>query len=1040
MFKKGDLYKDFEVFDVFDVADFHSTAVHIVHKKTGMEIVHFVNDDNENLFSFSFRTPNFESNGAAHILEHSVLCGSERFPLKDPFVVLSNQSVKTYLNAMTYPDRTVFPASSIVKADYFNLMNVYGDAVFFPNLKPEIFLQEAHRLEVDEDGKASIQGVVYNEMKGDYSSFESSVSSACNGSLLKGSVYEKDSGGDPLCIPSITHEKLKEFHKKWYRPDNCLVFLYGNIPTNEQLDFIQDKFLNRLEQKFSEYDYSQLSNEQFIQKKRNIVDEFLKYVTPKKNEKPVEIKCEGPGDSESLNTVVVNWSFGKTENADCGAINTFLTGILLNHDGSPLQKALTESDLGEDIAPQTGFAGYLYDSILSLGLRGVKDGDEKKVEKLIFDTLNELVKNGISKNDIESTMMSLEYSQRSIKRIDGPYSKVLMGRIVYGWLYGYELSRQIRQRDVLEKIKAKINSEPYFLENRIKEFLIENKNRSLVVVTPTKKFAEKRELAEQKIISELMKNTSVEKIREENEKLHQFQKKVDDASCLPHINPFDFFVDGKPMMNRIKTEFGEIEGVDFNESKKKIPVFKNYENTNGIVYFKIGFPADMLDVQDYPYIPTFTDACVDVGWTRKSDNKFLDWAESSEQVALHTGAFGCYHMSTIPFETEEAMKNRRNCNWIGRDWIIFRVAMIEEETENALQLLSDCLTSVDFSDLKRIQDIIVEGKNDFDSSIVSEGHSYSELRSKNGSTHSATVEEMWNGLSQLYTLHKIVDCDKAELAKRYKKMFSEIKNGGAFIQIVAEKSGIEKVCSILPKFINDVGIKSLQNQKMQDEAEFEKLTELPFEKIEKSDKSEFEMEVCVLNTQVGFAAEYIEANPYGTESEALSDLCSHWLSNNLLWERIRTIGGAYGAFSSSDPMPGGFTFITYRDPSPFTSCETFDKCLKESSEIELSEESVKKAIVGNYSHWIQPQTPSGRGSTALHRILSGLSDVDRERKLNWILNATSEKMNKTFKDIFEKIGKSTKIKKRQVVLCGENSLQTLTEDVSYNRKIVHLPI
>ncbi len=274
MFEKGNVYKNFEVVDVFFVNDYHSNAVHLRHKQTGLEVVHLQNDDEENLFSFAFRTPNNEANGAAHILEHSVLCGSQKFPLKDPFVVLSNQSVKTYLNALTYPDRTVYPASSTVKADYFNLMRVYGDAVFFPRLDDEVFLQEAHRIEIDENGEPSIQGVVYNEMKGDYSSFESVVSSICDSSLLSGSVYEKDSGGDPLFIPSITVEKLRDFHSRWYKPDNCLVFLYGNIPTEEQLDFLQDEFLYRLEEKYPEIETTEEARKKNLQ-------EFLSFVTPK---------------------------------------------------------------------------------------------------------------------------------------------------------------------------------------------------------------------------------------------------------------------------------------------------------------------------------------------------------------------------------------------------------------------------------------------------------------------------------------------------------------------------------------------------------------------------------------------------------------------------------------------------------------------------------------------------------------------------------------------------------------------------------------
>src|SRR5574344_664761 len=219
--KKGDSYHGFKVLDVVYVADCNANGIWLRHERTGLEVFHLLTDDDENLFAFAFRTPPEDSTGAAHVLEHSVLCGSERYPLKDPFIRLVNQSVKTYLNAWTSPDKTVFPASSMVKADYFHLMSVYGDAVFFPLLRKEIFMQEAHRLDLDQNGRPSIQGVVYNEMKGSYSSFESVAADEAMKSVLRGSIYEKDSGGDPLEIPNLTYKEFISFHKKHYRPDNC---------------------------------------------------------------------------------------------------------------------------------------------------------------------------------------------------------------------------------------------------------------------------------------------------------------------------------------------------------------------------------------------------------------------------------------------------------------------------------------------------------------------------------------------------------------------------------------------------------------------------------------------------------------------------------------------------------------------------------------------------------------------------------------------------------------------------------------------------
>nr|MBP3282842.1 insulinase family protein [Treponema sp.] len=1043
MFEVGDSYKKFVVADVFDVPDFHSKAVHLVHRRTGLEVVHFLNDDSENLFSFSFRTPNRKANGAAHILEHSVLCGSEKFPLKDPFVALSNQSVKTYLNAMTFPDRTVFPASSIMKADYFNLLNVYGDAVFFPRLDREIFMQEAHRLEVDSGGNPSIQGVVYNEMKGDYSSFDSIVSNVCNESVFGGSVYAKDSGGDPLEIPSITYEEFKEFHKKWYRPDNCLVFFYGNIPTEEQLDFLQANFLDRLERKFTEIDYSGLSMQEMRNVKKARVSDFLAFVSSPSLSSPAKIFAEGPGGDESGNSVVVNWVLGTCDTADVQSEKAVMCGILLNHGGSPLYKALVDSGLGEDLSPQVGFSSYLYNSVFSVGLRGVKKGDEKKVEKVIFDTLEKIVKDGISEKDIESTLMSMEFAQREIKRLSGPYSKTLMAKIVYGWLYGFDMSRQIRQRDTLDKIKSKIKNDPRFFENKMKSLLLDNLNRSLVVVTPSENYTKSRAESEKAIARELLSKTSVEKVRSDLDRLHEFQKSVDDVSCIPHLDPKDFIVDGKPMMNVVSTSVEWIDGVDSLETGRKIPLFTNEENTNGIVYMSVAFPVDSLDADDYPYVPALTDALDDSGWVRRSDGKFLDWAESSAVCALHTGGLTCSTLCSDNFGTAASMEKFRDCNWVGRKWVVYKVAMLEEETETSLEILADCMTGADFRDEKRLSDIFVEDKNDFESSIVPDGHLYVDSRAKLGFSTSFSVNELWSGVSQLYVLKRIVDCDKTELAERFRRMSARLRDGGAFIHVTAESGELARVKSLLPSFVSNVGLKSLSDCAKVDEERLFALASLPerFGEENSSDSGDcrdcdVDEEILVLNSQVGFAGECFESSPYGTEDEAVEDVCSHWLSNNLLWERIRTIGGAYGAFCMTNPTPGVMSFSTYRDPKPFSSCDVFEKCLKEAAGMEFGMDDVEKAIVGDYSQWLQPQSPRGRGVTGLLRTLSGTCDSDRERKLRWLLAATPEKVRGAFKTLEEKAVGSGK--KRKVIMCSREEADRIER--KRNRKIIYLPI
>ncbi len=1020
IFTTGFEYKKFKVLKVFDVPDYHSKAVYLRHEKTGLEVVHLFNDDTENLFAFAFRTPNPKSNGAAHIIEHSVLCGSEKFPLKDPFVTMSNQSVKTYLNAMTYPDKTIYPASSIAKEDYFNLMDVYGDAVFFPKLQKEIFMQEAHRLEVDKNGKVSIQGVVYNEMKGNYSSFDSVANDTIALSLLKNSVYQKDSGGDPLEIPSITYEDFKAFHKKWYRADNCLVFLYGNIPTAEQLDFLQEKFLDRIEARNPDFVWNEKVREKNL-------DEFLSFVKSDSLLSPAYDEYEGPvSESETKSTVLVSWDLGNVEDSRESAENVVLAGILANHDGSPFQKALIESSLGEDIAPQSGFSNSFYNKIFTVGLRGVKKSDARKVEKVVLETLEKIVKNGVSKKDIETTLMGLEISQREIKRASGPFSLALMVRLASGWIYGYDVSNQIRSRKVLEEIKKKIETSDKYLENLIRAKFLENKSRSLNVVTPSKNYSKKREEAEKKIISAALKSTSIEKIKSENEKLHEFQQSAEDESCLPHLHPADFLVNGRPLMNRGDLSVEEVESFD----GKKIEFLVSQENTNGMIYFDLAYPVDTLPAEDYEILPVFSDCVTECGW------KNLGWAAAAEETALHAGGIGAHLLTMDSPDTEISRKFCSGKNWTKRDWIIYSTFMIEEECGNALKLLSDCVSGVSFDDLKRIRDIVNESKNDFESSVIPDGHIYVSSRVCSLNSEKSAVDEIWNGLTQLGAVRKIVKKSDEELSKIFKNLHEKIRKSGAILHVTAEKSGIEKVRKYLGEFIEKTEILEIKPPR---ENKFEDFKKVINSEFDSSDSKNFE--VFTAETQVGFAADSIPAAPYGTKDCAADEVCSHWLTNNILWEKIRTIGGAYGSFCTPENFGELMIFATYRDPNPLNSCEVFEKSIEECAEMDFAPEEVEKAVMGCYSHFIQPQTPKSRGTVSFTRALYGILDEDREQKIKWLLEINSDDVKKAFKRLCSQM-KNPKCpdKIRKAVLCGKSSIEKSEKEIKKNGKIFQLSL
>ena len=1007
IFKSGSSYKNFVIKDVFEVADYHSKAIYLRHKKTGLEVFHLFNDDEENLFSFAFRTPNPASNGAAHIVEHSVLCGSERYPLKDPFIKLSNQSIKTYLNAMTYPDRTVFPASSMIKNDYFNLMSVYADAVFFPKLQKEIFAQEAHRLEIDENGNPIIQGVVYNEMKGSYSSFESVAADCAIKTLLKGSVYEKDSGGDPAEIPSLTYEDFKNFHQKWYRPDNCFLFLYGNIATEEQLDFLQENFLDRIE--------SEIENktEEIKPENEKYFDEFIKFVSAEPLLEPAEsIEIAPCGENEdSGDTVLLNWNLGKPENAQQSLELSVLYGILLNHDGSPLQKALIESGLGEDIAPSTGIEN-LYNTVLTIGLRGVKKGNAQKVKSLVFETLENLAKNGIAKRDIDSTLMAIDFSQREIKRNHAPFSLRLMNFPTRAWAYGNDIKNCFFLRSVIEKIKLRAKNEKNLFENLITKLLLENKNMSFVTVSPSKKYNENRAEIEREIAESLLKKTSKDKVNAFSKTLRAFQQKADDDSCIPHLRPKDFLNDfqtnKKSLVTSIKTEVKSISGTDGSE----IPLFVNRENTNGISYVDVGFPVDVLPPEDYPCLPLLSETISDCGWEN------MNWAAAAEEIALHTGGFNVTLLSNPVPESSASEQFALSHDWCGRDWLIFRIKMLDEEAQAALSLLSDNIAKVDFSDIKRISDLAAETRNDFASSIIPEGHEYVSMRAKRTFSRAFAADEIFNGITFLFNLQKLSKPDQAEKnAANFKRIFDTLKKSGGFIHLTCEDKNVENLESLLPDFINKIGLKAPSPKYKAADEEFISLTEIKETRDDSKSENLQETEIFVCqSSQVGFASQYSNASPFASKESAAEEVCAHWLSNNLLWETLRTSGGAYGAFCYADGISKGLLFSTYRDPAPFLSADAFMKCVKEASKKHFSVEEIEKAVIGTYSQKIQPKTPQEKGSAGLIRTLYAIRDCDREKTAFNILSADFEEIQRGFIRIYENALKH----KTRVIICGKD--------------------
>ena len=980
--KKGDKYKNWTVINDFEIKDYHCHAIHLRHETTGLEVLHYLTDDTHNLFCFAFRTPNPENTGAAHIMEHSVLCGSEKYPLKDPFTQLSNQSVKTYLNALTMADRTLYPGSSIVKADYFNLMSVYGDAVFFPRLTPEIFAQEAHRIEIDKNGEPQIQGVVYNEMKGCYSDFTGVALDAADHALLKGSIFEKDSGGDPLEIPSLTYEKYLEFHKKWYKPENCLVFLYGDIPTVEQLDFLEKEILNRLEKRNPEFKWSEKIHDE-------IIKQHLAYVTAPEVKEPLSVRALGPAgqDSGKKSTVFVTWNIGLSTEAAETMEKVMLSRIFFNNDGTPLRKALESSELGEDTAPGCGLS-VRYTTLYSVGLRGVKSEDVSKVKDLIFNTLEKIVEDGISEEEIDSAFMEYEFYQRYVKQNPG---LVYKNKPIDAWVYGFDIEKFIVNRAIIKQVKEKFKTEKGYIESLIKKFFLDNKSYVVSEIVPSEDFVAEREKAEKKIIQELLASTSLDEIKKQNDKLHQFQTSKDDVSCLPNLKPQDFIGEIDKFLKDCEIGFDSIPV----ENGKSVNLFTSAAHTNGITNFDVYYPIDALDLEDYPWITLFTSVVSDCGWGN------LDWAEAARVTALHTGGIYAGVQTTSVSKSVKSSSKASLLNVSGREWICFSLEVLDEKIEEGLKLLADNINLVNFKDSKRIKNIAVELRNDVESSVIPNGHHYAITRCCRHTNRSNALDDLFDGLSFVINLHQQSKADPKETGKRFEKMFNKLKTGGGFIHIITEKETIEKAKPAIETFAKSINLLPLQPPQEKNFADIIALTDI------NGPVKSGECECFKIPGQSGFASQVTPATQYGLKLNGPEDVAAHWLSQILLWERIRTVGGAYGGFCSTESVNGLLRFATYRDPTPELSCDVFDKCVEEACSIDFTEQEVEKAVMGTFSDYIRPKNPAAMAKDSFIRFLHAIEKEDRKEKILSLLTTDAASMKKALNNL-SKLSKDNK--------------------------------
>jgi Zn-dependent M16 (insulinase) family peptidase len=950
--KAGDQLHGFKVLRVEIIEAMRLTAYEIEHIKTGAKVLHLHAFDRENLYAIGFRTPPGDSTGLPHILEHSVLAGSEKYPLKDAFKELIRSTMQTFINAFTYPDKTVYPVASQIRTDFFNLARVYTDLVLHPRMLKETFLQEGHHLEFAVPGNIEsdliISGIVYNEMKGVYSSPDSLMYKDIQENLYPDTIYALDSGGDPDVIPDLTYEQFRDFHRKYYAPTNARFFMYGDIPTSDHLQFLAE-ILDGLDR--VEVD-SSIKSQSFFPAPRRVWGTY-----------PVD------QDESITNRTVVNmaWMLAENKDFETALLLEILSGLLVGSAASPLRQALIDSGLGEDMTPVSGMESDLKQLMFCAGLRNVQSNDIQKIEKLILDSLENIVAKGFDRKLVEGILHQVEFHGKEISRGSYPYGITLMGNVFQTWLYDGDPLAGLDFSKAIERIRTLWTDDPQIFQKMTRKWLVDNPHRLLAVLEPDPGFSRKNEEKAKRKMAVMKNSFSKEQLREIDEqaaRLKAFQAETDPpeaAASLPKLRLADI----PRQVETIPTEHKVLSSV---------PVLEHDLFTNGIAYVDLAFDIAHVPEDLQPYLPLLGKIMSGMGAAG------FTYDEMSKRIALNMGGFG-YDLTTgfLADATDTWQK------------MIFSFKALYRNVPEAINTMCDILCEGDLDHEARMRDLIAERKNGLQSSVVPSGHVFAKRAAGAALTLPAYRDEQWHGRTQLRFVQQQSD-DSDAARKNLRDKLGQLKaiiftQNNLLINLTAEADGLELVRKNIGRLL--IKLPAGQHSDRPDQPLLAPVSA-----------------GIAVPTQVSYVARAMKAPPYNDPSSAILMLASKELSNSYLYKHIRVQGGAYGGMSSFDATLGIFAFLSYRDPHIAETLRVFQEAQKFYSENDMPADDMEKAIISALGALDKPLDPSGRGYVAMIRHFVGVTDQMRQSFRDQIFAATPRKVRETLAGYFEKASRS----------------------------------
>lgn len=923
----------YELVEKREIKDLNSIGYILKHKKTKAKVVLLENDDENKVFYIGFRTPPKNSTGVAHILEHSVLCGSEKYPLKDPFVELAKGSLNTFLNAMTYPDKTVYPVASCNDKDFENLMNVYLDAVFYPNIYKEkkIFMQEGwhYHLEKPEDD-IQYNGVVYNEMKGAFSSPDDVLDRTVLNALYPDNTYSNESGGDPDNIPDLSYEEFLEFHRKYYHPSNSYIYLYGNMDMEEKLKFIDEQYLSKFD--YLEIDSSialQTSFEKpiFVQKEYSVTEDE---------------ECED-GTYLSYNTCVAT-SLDKEKYVAF----QILDYALCSAPGAPLKQALIDQKIGKDV--YSVYENGIYQPYFSIVAKGAKKDQQENFENTVEEVLNSLVKNGINKKALKA---GLSYYEFRYKEADfGSYPKGLMYGLqaLDSWLYDETAPFiHIEANNTFKVLKEKIETGYY--EELIREYLLENSHKASVVVVPVKGLTGRKdkELAEklQKYKDSLSKE-EVQRLVDETNALLAYQSEEtskEDLEKIPLLKREDLRKDAEPFI----IEKLSHDGTDV--------IFHDIF-TNGVSYVKFLFDITKIEAKRLPYLGLLKAL---LGYV---DTEKYSYGELFNEINIQTGGISTnvsvYSNSKDPDEYRVMFE------------ACFKV--LYENTTQAMNLLKEILFQSKLDNEKRLLEVINETKLRMQSSMTSAGHSVAAVHALASFSDQAAMQEQVTGIEfyrMICELEKDFDNKKAEVIRNLKETLQFLFcRETLMIDYTGTKEGLDLLLREVDEFKS-----LLQADRVSDEVLVVKRS--------------LSKEAFKTSAGIQYVCRAGNFRKEGLQYTGALRLLKVLMGYEYLWNEVRVKGGAYGCMSNFG-RSGDCYFVSYRDPKLKETIEVFEKAADFVENFSCDERTITKFIIGALSESDVPKNPAAKGSYALAAYMSNFTFEDEQKQRDELLSVTEE--------------------------------------------------